>query len=640
MRTPGMLVVLGLLLAAAPSRPGDDVLYLDTLDLAGISQDWGKPGARKSVDGNPLRIGGRAFERGVGTHATSEFVIDLKGVATRLEAWVGVDAEVGESPASVVFEVYVDGARKFQSGVMRPHDEARRVEVDLVDRNLLELVVTEAGDTIDYDHADWADARLHLTPGASERPTAYVPKPRPAEVLTPPPPPEPRIVGPRTYGARPGSPFLFRIPATGAEPLAFEAVGLPDGLTLDPATGIITGAAEQPGTYQVGITARNEHGEAARDLMIQIGPQICLTPPLGWNSWNVWGTSVDDAKVRAAAKAMVDSGLARHGWTYINIDDAWEGKRAEDGTITTNEKFPDMKALADYVHSLGLKLGIYSSPGPKTCAGYEGSLGHEKRDAETYAAWGIDYLKYDWCSCESEDPKAPYALMRRNLEASGRDIVYSLCQYGRAEVWTWGASVGGNCWRTTGDITDTWGSMSGIGFRQAPLAPHAGPGHWNDPDMLVVGKLGWGPKIRPTQLTPDEQYTHISLWALLASPLLLGCDLTQLDDFTLGLLTNDEVLAVSQDPIGRQARRVKMEGRTEVWARPLVDGTVAVGLFNRSVLPRKVTARFADVGLAPQGPAPVRDLWRQKDLGGFETAFDAEVPPHGVVLVKIGRPAP
>ena len=326
------------------------------------------------------------------------------------------------------------------------------------------------------------------------------------------------------------------------------------------------------GKYEVILHASNGAGEAHRKFKIVCGDKIALTPPLGWNSWNCFAVAVDDAKVRSAADAMVRSGLTQHGWTYINIDDCWEIKPGSDdpllkgqprdanGMINTNKKFPDMKALCEYIHGKGLKAGIYSSPGPTTCAGFTASYKYETQDAKRYAQWGFDYLKYDWCSygniakTETDLPKLkkPYFVMRRALNRVDRDIVFSLCQYGMGDVWKWGAEVGGNCWRTTGDIGDSWGSMAGIGFSQNGHEKYAGPGHWNDPDMLVVGMVGWG-DLHPTGLTPNEQYTHISLWCLLAAPLLIGCDMAQLDDFTLGLLTNDEVLEVNQDPLGKQA---------------------------------------------------------------------------------------
>lgn len=356
----------------------------------------------------------------------------------------------------------------------------------------------------------------------------------------------------------------------------------------------------------------------------------------------------------AAADWMVKSGLAAHGYQYINIDDAWEGDRDATGEIETNKKFPDMKALADYVHAKGLKFGIYSSPGPKTCAGYTGSVDHEQQDANTYAAWGVDYLKYDWCSYSQIAKDAslgelqkPYRAMRAALDAlplrdalpgrdaCGRDIVFSLCQYGMGEVWKWGADVGGNLWRTTGDIGDTWNSMSRIGFDQQGKDAYAGPGHWNDPDMLVVGNVGWGPNIRPTVLKPNEQITQITLWCILAAPLLLGCDLARLDPFTLALLTNDEVLDVNQDPLGAQGTRRAQTAWSEVWAKPLSDGTHAVALFNKGPIRADVRVLWRDLGLS--GRQRVRDLWRQQDLDPAEDAFTASIPGHGAVLVRIGR---
>jgi alpha-galactosidase len=474
-------------------------------------------------------------------------------------------------------------------------------------------------------------------------------------VLTPPPSNLPRINGARVFGARPGNPFLFTVAATGTRPMRFSAEGLPAGLTLDSTTGRITGTLADPGTHRVTLRARNGLGAADRVLTIIAGDQIALTPPLGWNSWNCFASAVDDRKVRAAADAMAASGLINHGWTYINIDDCWEVKpnsndtllagepRTPEGRINTNRKFPDMKSLADYIHQKGLKLGIYSSPGPLTCAGFTASYQFEGQDATQYAAWGIDYLKYDWCSygaIEKGDTRTslqkPYRVMRSALDAAHRDIVFSLCQYGMGNVWEWGGEVGGNSWRTTGDIVDTWESMSGIGFAQSGHEKYAKPGNWNDPDMLVVGKVGWGPRLHPTALTPNEQYTHITLWSLLCAPLLIGCDMTQLDEFTSSLLTNDEVLEVNQDPLGKQAARVKAAGDIEVWAKEMEDGSRAVGLFNRGRWKSDVTVSWTELGL--EGTQGVRDLWRQKSLGVFQGGVTLPVPRHGAVLIRVGQP--
>jgi alpha-galactosidase len=358
----------------------------------------------------------------------------------------------------------------------------------------------------------------------------------------------------------------------------------------------------------------------------------------------VWGGSVDDAKVRAAADAMVSSGLAAVGFQYVNIDDGWEGKRDADGVLQPNAKFPDMKALAAYIHSKGLKIGIYSSPGPRTCQGLPGSYQHEEIDAKTWASWGIDLLKHDWCSYSGiakddslQELQKPYIVMRDALAKTGRDIVYSLCQYGMGQVWEWGAEVGGNYWRVSGDLTDVWSNMSPIGFRQAGREPFTRPGHYTDPDMLVVGKVGWGPSVHDTRLTPNEQITHISLWALQAAPLLLGADMSQFDAFTTNLMTNEEVLAVDQDALVKAAKRVSQRERLEVWARPLADGTIAVGLFNRGLTAAEVSASLTELGLS--GTQPVRDLWRQQDLPPVSRRVAMGVPAHGAMLLKIGLPA-
>lgn len=354
--------------------------------------------------------------------------------------------------------------------------------------------------------------------------------------------------------------------------------------------------------------------------------KLAATPPMGWNSWNHFADRVDDKIVRAMADAMVSSGMKAAGYQYIVIDDTWAGKRDADGFIHPNEKFPDMKALAGYVHSKGLKLGIYSSPGPKTCAGYEGSLGHEEQDAQTYASWGVDYLKYDWCQSggSTGDMKAAYTKMHDALVKAGRPMVFSLCQYGWHKVWEWGASVGGNLWRTTGDISDRYFAMAEIGFGQNGLEKFAGPGHWNDPDMLEVGNGG---------MNEDEYRTHMSLWAILAAPLMAGNDLSEMTPYTIELLTNPKVIAVDQDPLGKQGYRVAQEGPFEVWMKPMADGGRVVGLFNRQRTAEEMTVNFSEVGVS--GEASVRDLWLKKDMGIFRDKFSAYVPSHGVVLVRI-----
>ena len=361
------------------------------------------------------------------------------------------------------------------------------------------------------------------------------------------------------------------------------------------------------------------------------GNGLAKTPPMGWNSWNRFGCRIDDRMIREMADVLVSNGMREAGYVYVNIDDCWQDGRDPQGNIRADTKrFPDMKALATYVHSKGLKLGIYSSPGPKTCAGYEGSYGHEEQDARTYAAWRMDYLKYDWCSASRfysyDQMHAVYQKMGAALVKAGRPILYSLCQYGLADVGKWGPAVGGNTWRTTGDIGNSWESVSEIGFdKQAGLERFARPGHWNDPDMLEIGN---------GHLSADESRVHMSLWSLLAAPLLAGNDLRSMDAETRAILTQREVIAINQDQLGKQGKRLRKQGEQEIWTKPLADKSVAVGLFNRGKEPASIKVAWAELGLSSQ-PRHVRDVWAQQDRSTAEPFYNATVPPHGVVLLRV-----
>ena len=643
-----LLASLPLSLLAAPRASAADV-WLSSLGTNGIEQEWGTPRTDKSVDNHPLKLGGTTYAHGLGTHAGSTVEVALAGGGERFESTVGVDDEVG-ARGDVTFRVEADGKEVYNSGPLKGGDAPRTVSVDLTGVKTLLLLADAVGDSIDSDHADWADAKFVMQSG---QPRLVALPLETAVILTPAPPATPRINGARVFGVRPGAPFLFTVAATGNRPLSFAADNLPAGLRLDPQTGHITGSLAQKGDYVVTLHAKNSLGETKRPFKIVCGSTIGLTPALGWNSWNCFASAVTAEHVMAAADEMVSTGLIDHGWTYVNIDDFWEVNRDSkdptlqgphrdaEGNILPNPRFPHMKQLADYVHSKGLKIGLYSSPGPWTCGNCVASWQHEAQDAAQYGAWGFDYLKYDWCSYARiaggdhslAALKKPYEVMREGLDHAGRDILFSFCQYGMGEVWKWGAAAGGNSWRTTGDITDTWQSMSAKGFGEAGEEAWAGPGHFNDPDMLVVGKVGWGPQLHATRLTPNEQYTHISLWSLLDAPLLIGCDMTQLDPFTLGLLTNDEVIDVNQDPLGKQAAPVSRQGNLEVWSKALEDGSLAVGLFNRGRTVTTINANWQDLGV--RGRQKVRDLWRQKDLGEFAENYAGAVPPHGVVLLKI-----
>ena len=504
------VLALGFALATFTSGIASaETVWLDQLDVRSATQGWGDPHRNKSVEGHPLTIGGVEFQRGFGTHAESFLRLKLDGGAQKFSASVGVDDEVNKNPASSVeFFVIGDGKELWSSGVMHAGDAAKACAVDLAGVKMLLLKVGDAGDGNDFDHADWADAQFETTGAKTFAASGDEPlTPVAPYILTPPAPATPRINGASVFGVRPGSPFLFTIPATGERPMKFSAKNLPRGLVLDTATGRITGALKEKGEFLVTLRGENSLGAAEKAFRIVCGDQIALTPPMGWNSWNCFAGAVSEERVKSAADAMVKSGLINHGWSYINVDDFWQNHRNskdptlhgefrdKDGFIVPNSRFPDMKGLADYIHSLGLKAGLYSSPGPWTCGGCAASWKHEQQDAQTYAKWGFDYLKYDWCSygeiASGGDPDAkdiplwgktakddagaiyPYKVMGKFLRDQPRDIVFSLCQYGMADVWKWGGSVEGNCWRTTGDITDTWRSLSSIGFRQDKAAPYA-----------------------------------------------------------------------------------------------------------------------------------------------------------------------
>lgn len=497
-----------------------------------------------------------------------------------------------------------------------------------------------------------------------------------AYILTPPAPETPRINSAKVFGVRPGAEILYTIAATGVRPMVFSAEGLPTGVVLDSRTGRISGKIAAAGTYKVTLKAENAKGSNTRELRIVVGDKIALTPPMGWNSWNCWGSTVSQEKVLSSARALVEQGMADYGWTYINIDDGWQGKRGgELNSIQPNEKFSDMKALADQLHSMGLKLGIYSGPWVSTYAGHAGThsdnpegtypwieegwcdenmrmtLPDDPRrfvrrrhwrhgeyswaeaDAKQWAEWGVDYLKYDW------KPNDMYYTreMAEALKSCGRDIVYSISNSAPfSDAYT--ISSLAQCWRTTGDIRDTWQSIYSIGFEQQERwAAFHGPGHWGDADMLVVGMVGgWKTTPRFSQLTPDEQYTHITLWAMLASPMLIGCDLAKIDDFTRSLLCNFEVNDILQDPLGMRAMPFYRDEKHAVYVKILEDGDLAVALFNISEEPLTIEIEPRALGLWEK-PAMVRDVWRQRVVTYVYPGdtFSTDVAPHGTALYRL-----
>lgn len=391
---------------------------------------------------------------------------------------------------------------------------------------------------------------------------------------------------------------------------------------------------------------------AAENTPGQAGsPALALTPPMGWNSWNTFGPDINAEVVRGVADKIVELGLKDLGYQYVVIDDHWEGGRDAQGHLLANpKKFPaGIKALADYIHGKGLKLGIYSDAGTKTCGGEVGSYGHEEDDAATFASWGVDYVKYDYCNAPDDFQEAirRYTKMGNALKATGRPMVFSICEWGPRSPWLWGRQAGGQLWRISFDVGDIWdtphNAYSCIGILAAidASANHedkAGPGGWNDPDMLVVG-LGNKGNIKGGGCTVAEYQTQMSLWSVLAAPLMIGCDIRNMDAETRRILTNPEVIAIDQDSLGKQGNRVARAAATDVWQKPLADGGIAVAMLNRSDRPDEITAQWQDLKLKSGTLLTARDLWAHKELGTFAGRISLTVGPHATVLLKLSPPA-
>ena len=443
--------------------------------------------------------------------------------------------------------------------------------------------------------------------------------------------------------------------------MRFTANNLPRSLKLDRRFGTISGKAPaKAGEYVVTLQATNSLGKDSRSFKIVVGNTIGLTPQMGWNDWYTYYDHITDQDVRTAASAMITSGMADFGYAYVDIDDCWARKPASDDPalrgpvrdaherILPNARFPDMHALTSYVHSLGLKAGIYTSPGPLTCARFEGSYRHEDADVHQFADWGFDLLKYDWCSYGGvakggtlEDLEQPYIKMGGILRSLNRDVIFNMCQYGRGDVWKWGRQAGGNSWRTTGDVGvmrgDALPGFYEAGFANATLSAYAGPGGWNDPDYILIGTVGdarnTAAPARLTSLTHEEQYSYMSMWSLMAAPLIFSGDMSKLDEFTLNVLCNSEVIDIDQDSLGKQGVIVRRTESEFVLKKPLADGSLAVGLFNLTNTPRSISVDWNELGLTEEQMA--RDVWRQRNLGSFTESFSDTVLGHSVILVRL-----
>jgi len=658
-----LMVILSMVTVACNQKTTK--LWLDDLEIQTFSEGIPSVQAKKSGGGDSIRLAGQYFERGVGVHNVSVLSFLLNGNAKEFSAVVGAD-DKANNQMHVKFYVLGDEKILFESGEMKVGDEPKKVNISLSGIQSLGLLATVNVEDGGYSrtYSNWADAQLVML---GENMPQNIPNNDEKYILTPPPAKTPRINSAKIFGATPGNPFLYIIAASGNRPMEFSADHLPPGLSIDSKTGIILGKISKRGNYLTNLRAKNDLGEAEMKLKIVIGDTITLTPPIGWNGWNSWARDIDGVKVIASANAMVNKGLSNHGWTYINIDDCWQGQRGGKlNALQANDKFPKFKEMIDDIHGMGLKLGVYSTPWISSYAGYAGTSSDfengvypdsiknnkrayryigkyrfEKQDALQMAEWGVDYLKYDW-RIELNSTQR----MSEALKNSGRDILFSIsnsASFDKAEDWARLC----NTWRTGPDIRDSWLSFYTCSFTIDKWAPFGGPGHWNDPDMLILGNVTTGTKLHPTRLTPDEQYSHVSLFSLQAAPLLIGCPIEQLDDFSMNLLTNDEVIEVNQDPLGKPGRLLAEENGVQIWVKPMEDASFAVGLFNVDNFgktpqsyfhwgnePAKQFAfNFAKVGLP--GKWQLRDIWRQKDLGEFEASFKTEIRHHGVVMLRM-----
>ncbi len=635
--------------ALRADKPLEEGMWVETLDLTNMSSGYRQPMARKSIDENALRLDGVLYPHGIGTHANSVLNVDLKGAVKRFLCVVGLDDEGKGNAAKVVFKVVADGKTLFDSGTKISGEKPDIINVDVRGAKRLTLSVTAPNNEITWTHADWAGAMFLLDDDSTARPEsvslgavtsmrAFPPPFKPGEA--------PGVYGPQIFGCTPKKPFFQRIWATGKEPFKFTADRLPKGLQLDTEGGLITGQIEASGNYDFSIGVSNAKGKTVVPMSIVCGDhKLAQTPPMGWNAWNVFGETVSVAKVKEQADLLLETGLAQMGYNYVIIDDTWQARREADGSIFSNKRFGDITELADYLHGRGLKLGLYSTPNLETCSGYAGSYGHEEQDAKAYAEWGVDYLKYDWCQVGSnkenttpEVMQEAYGRMRKALDKAPRDIVWALTPYGFGEAYKWAGDLGANSWFTDVGIQDTFESIRKNGERMGDLTKYSAPGRWNDPGWLMVGKFSPN-KPRFSNLRAAELQLQMTQWCIANAPLILSCDLRQLDPNKLypvntSLLTNPEVLAVNQDILGVPAKRTGWE--IETWVKPLIDGTVAVALLNKSDSAREVSARWWDIGKV--GKQMVRDLWLRQDLGEFDQEFKAIVPRHGAMLLKIGQP--
>jgi Alpha-galactosidase len=633
-------------------------VWLSSLDLTKMVQGWDKPIIDINKNKKPLSIKKQVFEKGVGTHVKSYVWINLDGGSDRFMAYAGVDDDTSNISVEGThrFKIYADGKLLWQSKQVSYGETATKVDINVKGIKTLILEVINIGENDSNLQLDWADARFIVS---GENPKTINPPREKEVILTPKPGLQPHINGPKVYGCRSGNPFLYRIPATGIRPMRFTADHLPAGLSLNDTTGIISGSIAKRGDFDVELHVNNAYGTDSRMFKIRCGDILALTPTMGWNDWYAHYWRITGKMMREAADIILSSGMADAGYQYVNIDDCWMNTKSNkdagrvgplrdtNGNILSNSYFPDMKAMTDYIHTKGLKAGIYSSPGPETCDEFAGSYQHEAQDAKQFAKWGFDFLKYDWCSygntldtkdTTSERFKKPYRLMGSILKEQKRDIVLNLCEYGMDEVWKWGFEVGGSSWRTGGDLGFGLNGLFHVAFKNAGYAAYSKPGAWNDPDYIQIGYVGnafGGGLPVHTNLTPNEQYAFMSMWCLLAAPLVYSADLSKLDEFTLNVLCNPEVIEIDQDPLGKAARVIRKTEESFVLIRELEDGNKAVGLCNSGEIPLSMKLTWSEAGI--EGKQVIRNPWKQKNIGIYQDKFSVTVPRHSVVMIKISK---
>jgi len=633
------------LLLAISSLVYCQTIRLDQINLTNGTNGFGSIKINRSTMSNPIKLNGITYPNGVGVHSPSEIILNLFGKATRFQATVGIDDDVSAKPneANLEFKVLADQKLIWSSGIMKYTDALRtkNIDLDLTGYYFLTLITTLGSDGVNYsDHADWASAILTYS---GSKPICI---PKGSDVLSP------KINNGNYFFARTGIPMMTRFNITSLYPQTTSITGLPNGLTYNATRKLVSGTISKPGKYAFMLKANNEYGPDSMTITIDVRDTLdAPTPPMGWNTWNVFGGNIDEAKLKSIADALVTTGMKDAGYTYLIIDDLWAAaSRDANGMLQADAtKFPSgMKALADYMHSKGIKLGIYSDAALNTCGGSLGSYGNEVKDANQFAAWGIDMLKYDYCGAPSNETVAKdrYKTMGDALKNTGQKILFNICEWGQLKPWIWASTAGGHTWRTTWDSRDIWdhgsydgghcGVVQGLD-RQKGLEYYSGPNRWNDPDMVMAGLYGQGlssSNAGASGMTDLEYQSQFSLWCLLAAPIQTSFDITKINEATKKILTNQEAIAVDQDVLGQQATMIQKISDVEVYMKDLADGSVAVGLLNRNnSMTQNVTLNWSDLFLS--GNCTVRDLWLHSNLDTNDRGITLSVAPHETRLLKI-----